>query len=101
MQQKPKMRSHKMTQGVYQIRVKGQLDSSRSEWFEGWTITPEEGGTTLLTGRVADQSALHGMLIKIHNLNLPIVVVRCIEPDQEEDIGGPFREKINKGRENK
>ena len=62
-----------MTQGVYQIKVKGQLDSSRSEWFEGWTITPEEDGTTVLTGRVADQAALHGMLIKIHNLNLPIV----------------------------
>ena len=70
-----------MTQGVYQIKVKGQLDSSRSEWFEGWTITPEDDGTTLLTGQVADQSALHGVLIKIHNLNLPIVSVRYVEPE--------------------
>lgn len=70
-----------MTQGVYQIKVKGQLDKSRSEWFEGWTITPEDDGTTLLTGQVADQSALHGVLIKIHNLNLPIVTVRCVEPE--------------------
>ena len=70
-----------MTQGVYQIRVKGQLDKSRSEWFEGWTITSEDDGTTLLTGRVADQSALHGMLNKIRNLNLPIVSVNCVEPE--------------------
>ena len=82
-----------MTQGVYQIKVKGQLDSSRSEWFEGWTITPKDDETTLLTGRVADQSALHGILIKIHNLNLPIVTVNCVEPEQEEDLGGSFREE--------
>ena len=75
-----------MTQGVYQIKVRGKLDSSRSEWFEGWTITQEEDGTTVLTGRVADQSALHGILIKIHNLNLPIATVRCIEPDQVEGL---------------
>jgi len=75
-----------MTQGVYQIKVKGRLDSSRSEWFEGWTITSEEDGTTVLTGRVADQSALHGMLIKIHNLNLPLLSVNCVEPDQEDGL---------------
>jgi len=70
-----------MTQGIYRIKVKGQLDSSRSEWFEGWTITPDEDGNTMLTGRVADQSALHGVLIKIRNLNLPIVSVNCVEPE--------------------
>ena len=71
-----------MTQGVYQIRVKGQLDASRSDWFEGWMITPQDDGITLLTGRAADQSALHGILSKIHNLNLPIIEVRCIKPDR-------------------
>ena len=70
-----------MTQGVYQIKVKGQLDSSRSEWFEGWMITPEKDGTTVLTGRVADQSALHGVLIKIRNLNLSIASVNCVKPE--------------------
>ncbi|UCB44112.1 MAG: hypothetical protein JSV77_05645 [Dehalococcoidales bacterium] len=69
-----------MTQGVYQIKVKGKLDSSRSEWFEGWTITHEEDGTTVLSGQVADQSALHGVLVRIRNLNLPIVSVHCVEP---------------------
>ena len=73
-----------MTQGVYQVKVKGQLDSSRSEWFEGWSITSEDDATTVLTGWVADQSALHGVLTKIHNLNLPIVSVNCVEPDWEE-----------------
>ena len=74
-----------MTRGVYRIRVRGKLDSSRSEWFEGWAIIPEDDGTTLLTGWATDQSELHGVLIKIHNLNLPIVSVNCVEPDQAED----------------
>ncbi len=68
-----------MTQGVYQIKVKGQLDIGRLDWFEGWIITPVDNGSTMLTGRVADQSALLGVLIKIHNLNLPIVSINCIE----------------------
>jgi len=71
-----------MTRGIYQIKVKGHLDTSRSEWFEGWTISKENDGNTLLTGPVTDQSALHGVLIKIRNLNLPIVSVNCVEPDK-------------------
>ena len=73
-----------MTRGIYQIKVKGHLDTSRSEWFEGWTIIQENDGTTVLTGRVIDQSALHGVLIKIRNLNMPIISVNCVEPDQAE-----------------
>jgi hypothetical protein len=72
-----------MTQGVYQIQVKGQLDSSRSEWFEGWTITPDDSGSTVLTGLVADQSALHGVLLKIRNLNLTIISINCIKSDNQ------------------
>ena len=81
-----------MTQGIYRIKVKGQLDSGRSEWFEGWAIIQKEDGTTVFTGRAVDQAALHGVLIKIHNLNLSIVSVRCVEPEQEENLGGSFRE---------
>jgi len=75
-----------MAKGIYQIRVKGQLDSSQSDWFEGWIITPEEDGTTFLIGSIVDQSALHGVLIKIRNLNLPILSVRYVGPDQQSDI---------------
>lgn len=67
-----------MTQSIYQIVVKGQLDTSRSEWFEGWIIRQAENNTTILTGQVADQSALHGILVKIFNLNLPVVLVQCM-----------------------
>src|SRR5919108_717993 len=42
---------------IYQIRIEGQLGEEWTDWFEGLTITQEEGGTTVLTGPVIDQSA--------------------------------------------
>jgi len=60
---------------VYQIRIKGHLDSQWSEWFEGLTITLEENGDTLLSGAVVDQAALHGLLKKVRDLGMPLVSV--------------------------
>ena len=59
----------------YQIRIKGHLDRRWTEWFEGLAITPEENGDTLLTGPVADQAALHGLLKKVRDLGMPLVSV--------------------------
>ena len=64
----------------YEIRIKGHLDDRWAEWFEGLTITLEENGDTLLTGPVVDQAALHGLLKKVRDLNLPLVSVDPVEP---------------------
>jgi hypothetical protein len=67
----------------YQIRVKGYLDNDWSEWFDGLTITQDEDGTTMLTGTVIDQTALYGLLIKMRDLGLPILLVkRCVDEDR-------------------
>src|SRR5215210_6443494 len=60
----------------YQIRVQGHLDSSWSEWFEPLTITNDPDGEALLVGELVDQAALHGMLIKVRDLGLPLVAVQ-------------------------
>ena len=65
---------------VYQIRIKGHLGDRWADWFEGLTITLEEGGDTLLTGPVADQAALHGLLRKVRDLGLLLISVNRIEP---------------------
>jgi hypothetical protein len=59
---------------AYQIRLKGILDSSWSDWFDGFTIIIQ-GNESILTGVVPDQSALHGILAKINDLGLSIISV--------------------------
>ena len=74
---------------VYEIQVKGRLDQSWGEWFSNLTVTLEPTGgqppTTTLTGAVADQAALRGILCRLWDLNLTIVSVRRIE---REETGG-------------
>ena len=66
---------------IYQIRIEGHLDQQWTDWFEGLTITQEEGGRTVLTGPVVDQSALHGLLKKVRDLGMPLVSVNRMETD--------------------
>jgi len=65
---------------LYVIRVESQLDPSWSEWLEGMTITPLETGETLLSGALADQATLHGLLNRIRDMNLKLV---CVEKKAE------------------
>jgi hypothetical protein len=60
--------------GLYEIRIKGHLDHRRAASFEGLTVTREDDGNTLLTGRF-DQAALHGLLRKVRDLGMPLVSV--------------------------
>ena len=65
---------------IYQIRIEGHLGARWANWFGGMTITPEEGGETLLTGPVADQAALHGLLRKVRDLGMPLISAVRVEP---------------------
>lgn len=61
----------------YEIRLRGQLDSRWSDWFEGFALSVSDGDTTL-TGRVADQAALHGLLRRIGDLGLTLISVTAL-----------------------
>jgi hypothetical protein len=63
----------------YRIKLTGILDSKWSDWFSGFTITALDGNETLLVGTLADQSALLGLLTKIHDLGLPLLSVQIEE----------------------
>jgi hypothetical protein len=66
---------------VYQIRIKGHLDQGWSDWFEGMSIAFDDNGDTLVSGPVADQAALHGLLRKVRDLGMPLLSVTCVEND--------------------
>ena len=64
---------------IYQIRLKGHLGRQWADWFGGLTVTLEDNGDTLLTGRVIDQAALHGLLKKVRDLGIPLISINRIE----------------------
>ena len=64
-----------VTPEFYEIRVQGRLGPEWSAWFDGLAISHQPHGETVLSGQVPDQAALHGILIKIRDLGLPLVSV--------------------------
>lgn len=71
----------------YEIHLKGHLDARWADWFEGLTITALDNGETLITGSVADQAALHGLLKKVRDLSLPLLSVIQVDPKQATEPG--------------
>lgn len=73
----------------YEIQVQGQLDRGWEEWLSGLSVahtyTGEQPCTTTLTGPVADQSALRGILCKLWDLNLTLISVQRIEQEGKDD----------------
>jgi len=59
----------------YELRIGGHLDQYWSTWFDGFTLTPEDNGTTTLRGAVRDQAELHGLLDKIRDLGTTLISV--------------------------
>ena len=64
----------------YEIMVQGILGPRRSAWFDGLQLASDAAGRTTITGPVADQAALHGLLTKVRDLGLPLLSVRRTEP---------------------
>jgi len=68
------------TPEYYEIRVQGHLGTGWATWFDGLSIRHEDTGETVLAGRM-EQPALHGALMKIRDLNLPLVSVSRVEDE--------------------
>jgi hypothetical protein len=66
----------------YEILVTGALDECWQDWFEGLRLENQENGQAVLSGPLPDQSALHGVLAKIRDLNLNLISVSLL-------TGGP------------
>ena len=64
----------------YAIRIKGLLDP-RWEWLEGLTMTHIDPDETLISGSIIDQAALHGLIARIRDLNLTLLSLEQIDPN--------------------
>ena len=56
-----------------EIRIKGTLKRDWSDWLEGLIVSHQANGETVLNGQIPDQSALLGLLNRIHGLNLELL----------------------------
>lgn len=71
----------------YEIRLKGQLDLSWSEWLDDMAIIHQDNGETLLTGPIADQAALHGLLNRMRDIGIPLISVNPVDETQAGEKG--------------
>lgn len=66
----------------YRICIQGILDKNWSDYCGGMTIEherdPHQHAVTVMTGRLADQSALVGILISLHDIGCPILSVERV-----------------------
>jgi hypothetical protein len=69
----------------YEIRVQGRLDQRWSSWFDGLTLSYESDDITVLRGSLVDEAALHGVLIKVRDLAVPLLAVSRVQDSKKSD----------------
>jgi hypothetical protein len=65
--------------GRYEIRLAGRLDARWAGWFDRLTVSHEGDGISVISGPIADQAALHGLLQRVRDLGLPLVSVTQVD----------------------
>ena len=76
---------------LYQVRIRlqGELDPTWSPVFADLAVAPEPDGTTLLSGQLADQAAVHGLLAAVRDLGLSLLSVEAFaNPSSASRVGG-------------
>ena len=66
---------------TYELRVAGHLDDHWSAWLGDLTLTHHDDGTTALTGPIADQAQLHGVLAAVRDMGVTLLSLRACDPD--------------------
>jgi hypothetical protein len=69
----------------YEIRVAGHLDDDWSAWFDNLTIAHHADGTSTLSGPIADQAQLHGILARLRDVGSTLLSVHALNDALEEE----------------
>jgi hypothetical protein len=69
------IREKELDKTFYEIQVKGYLDARWNELFEGMNIAWQDNITTI-SGEVADQAALHGLLARVRDYGLVLISIK-------------------------
>lgn len=78
-----------------EIVVKGHLDTDWSGWFEGLAIRHNDNGETMLSGQVRDQAALYGLIAKVRDIGLCLILVKCMAGKSAEVVGNEISGAAN------
>jgi hypothetical protein len=70
------------------VRVQGELAPGWSAVLADLAVVPEPAGTTLVTGELPDQAAVHGLLGSIRDLGLSLVSVETVAISSSSPVGG-------------
>ncbi len=73
----------------YEIHVAGRLGARWASWFDGLTLTHEDDGTTVISGPIVDQAALHGLLQKLRDLGITLLSLT------RTSCGGPIEQPVS------
>jgi hypothetical protein len=73
------------SEGIYEILVRGKLDTHWSRWFADLQIIPQPDGNTLITGPIADQAALYGVISRMRDLGMVLISVERIRSFRSND----------------
>ena len=68
----------------YEIVIDGHLGARWEAWFDGFAITREADGTTVLRGHVVDQAALHGLVQRVRDIGIPLISLTPVEASTNE-----------------
>ena len=71
------IREKELDKTFYEIQVKGYLDARWNELFEGMNIARQDNITTI-SGVVADQAALHGLLARVRDYGLVLISIKSV-----------------------
>ena len=77
----------------YEIRVAGHLAPRWSAWFDGLAGITDHDGTTVIRGPVVDQAALHGLLQKLRDVGIPLVLVTQLSLNALPSPGSPTKKE--------